>query len=431
VALHNLFILESFAWSSLLWLCAVLLSYSGLSWAILYVSYGKTGNFDVGILFLCLDVILVTLAIYASGGDKSWLVFLLILRIADQANTNFRRVFLLSHLSMLCYVLLLYYMAYGEQRTIAWPAESAKLLCMYGIHVYLALTARTAERFRQRTTTAVHVARELIQRLEEQSMQLAEAKTRAEEANRAKSAFVANMSHELRTPLNAIIGYSEMLQEEAVDQGLEAFLPDLRKIHTAGKQLLALIKDILDLSKIEAGKMEVTPEGCEVASIVCELETTIQPLVQKNANTLTVYMTDGLGTVWVDIAKLRQVMLNLLANACKFTEHGAITLHVSRELVRRVHWLVLSVTDTGVGMSPAQMKKLFQSFSQGDASTTRRYEGTGLGLAISRRLCQLMGGDISVESAVGIGSTFTVRVPVEAVAAGAETSQREVTAASP
>jgi signal transduction histidine kinase/DNA-binding response OmpR family regulator/HAMP domain-containing protein len=237
----------------------------------------------------------------------------------------------------------------------------------------------------------------------------------AEEANRAKSQFLANMSHELRTPLNAIIGYSEMLQEEAEDLGQTDFLPDFQKIHAAGKHLLALINDILDLSKIEAGRMDLYLETLDIPTMLQDVVTTIRPLVEKNVNTLTVYAADDLGAMRADLTKVRQSLFNLLSNACKFTQQGTIALAVAREIVDGGDWVTFRVSDTGIGMTSEQMARLFQPFSQADASTTRRYGGTGLGLAISRHFCQLMGGDITVESEVGRGSTFTIRLPAEVV----------------
>ena len=221
------------------------------------------------------------------------------------------------------------------------------------------------------------------------------------------------MSHELRTPLNAIIGYSEMLQEEAEDLGQEEFLPDLRNIHVAGKHLLSLINDILDLSKIEAGKMELYLEHFDVATMVRDTVATIQPLVEQNANKLQVDCQDDQSAMHADLTKVRQALFNLLSNACKFTDQGTITLSVSEEAINGSPWLRFRVSDTGIGMTPEQMDKLFQAFSQADASTTREYGGTGLGLAISRKFCQMMGGDITVESVFGEGSTFTIRLPAQ------------------
>jgi signal transduction histidine kinase len=229
-----------------------------------------------------------------------------------------------------------------------------------------------------------------------------------EEASGHKSEFLASMSHELRTPLNAIIGYSEMLQEEADDLGTEAFLPDLRKINAAGKHLLGLINDILDLSKIEAGKMDLFLETFSVPDLVRDVSAIVRPLVDKNANTLVVRAADDLGTMHADLTKVRQALFNLLSNAAKFTDHGTITLTAKRE---PDDWLTFAVSDTGIGMTDEQMGRLFEAFSQAEASTRTKYGGTGLGLAISRRFCRLMGGDITVESAPGRGSTFSVRLP--------------------
>jgi PAS domain S-box-containing protein len=233
----------------------------------------------------------------------------------------------------------------------------------------------------------------------------------SQDATRTKSAFLANMSHELRTPLNAIIGYSEMLEEELQERHLEELLPDLHKIHGAGKHLLRLINDILDISKIEAGKMELFLESFEVGALVREVASTIEPLVNSRQNRLQVRCTNDVGAMYADLTRVRQVLLNLLSNASKFTEGGTVALEVRRELEKGAPWLVFRVSDTGIGMGAEQIGKLFQAFSQADPSTTRKYGGTGLGLAISRQLCQKMGGEIAVESEVGRGSAFTVRLP--------------------
>ncbi len=233
----------------------------------------------------------------------------------------------------------------------------------------------------------------------------------AEEANRTKSAFLANMSHELRTPMNAIIGYSEMLIEEAEDLGQDSFVPDLKKIHAAGKHLLGLINDVLDLSKIEAGKMTLYLEEFAVSTMVNEVAATIQPLVEKNDNQLTVRCPADLGPMRADVTKVRQTLFNLLSNAAKFTHQGKITLTVEPATYKGARCLAFRVADSGIGMTPAQLEKLFQAFVQADASTTRKYGGTGLGLAISRRFCEMMGGDITVTSEVGKGTTFTAWIP--------------------
>jgi signal transduction histidine kinase/CheY-like chemotaxis protein len=252
---------------------------------------------------------------------------------------------------------------------------------------------------------------EMLVQIQQRDAELTVAKEAAEQANRTKSAFLANMSHELRTPLNAIIGYSEMLQEEAEDQDQPDFIPDLKKIHAAGKHLLALINDILDLSKIESGKMELYLETFDVPQLIRDVQSTILPLVERNANVLEVRIAPEVRSMHADVTRVRQVLFNLLSNASKFTEHGRISLDVAREAQGGTDWIIFGVTDTGIGLSPEQLGKLFQAFTQADASTSRKYGGTGLGLVISRRFCQIMGGDIGVTSEYAKGSCFTVRLP--------------------
>ncbi len=241
--------------------------------------------------------------------------------------------------------------------------------------------------------------------------EITEARREAEGANLAKSQFLANMSHELRTPLNAIIGYSEMLQEEAVDAAMDSFASDLGKIHSAGKHLLSLINDVLDLSKIEAGKMELFIESFEVDAMLDEVTATIAPLVEKNSNQLFVTRGDGLEVMHADLVKVRQMLLNLLSNACKFTENGTIGLEVRRMASPAGEQFAFIVRDSGIGMSDDQMARLFESFTQAEASTSRKYGGTGLGLALTRRFGEMMGGTVTVESEPGKGATFTVLLP--------------------
>lgn len=250
-----------------------------------------------------------------------------------------------------------------------------------------------------------------LQEAESQRELAQEAMAVAEEANRTKSRFLANMSHELRTPLNAIIGYSEILKEEAEDLNQDHFVPDLQRIRSAGKHLLALINDILDLSKIEAGKMELDVQDFDLRSLVDDVKTTIYPLASKNRNSLDVRVNGNLGKMRADETRVRQVLFNVLSNAAKFTKDGLISLQVMRRQDNGMDWVTFHVSDTGIGMTEEQISKIFEPFTQADASTGTKYGGTGLGLAISKKFCEMMGGKITVESEPGKGTEFKVILP--------------------
>jgi signal transduction histidine kinase len=384
---------------------AIVLGYSLGSWAILYAFFDRVRFANLGTVFLSIDVLAFLFAIYLTGADKSWLFFLLFIRTADQTNTNFRRALVFAHLSVALYALLLVELAFVEHRAIAWPVEIFKLLLLYGANLYIAMTARTAERVRNRMVSAIRLARDLVGQLQEQSRELDLARQEAEEASRVKSEFLANMSHEIRTPMNGILGLTDLTLDS---QLTPVQRENLTMVHASARSLLQIINDILDLSKIEAGRLAVEPIRFRLRE---RLAAGLRPLMfkagEKGLRFTTDVAVDVPDELVADWLRLQQVLTNLVGNAVKFTDRGSIAVAVGRQDGSdRAVVLQFTVSDTGIGIPPDRQGAIFEAFTQADGSTTRRYGGTGLGLTISSRLVAMMGGRLWVESEPARGTSF-------------------------
>jgi PAS domain S-box-containing protein len=572
VLLHNLFLSHSFSWPSFVHLVLIVVSYTLLSWLLLSLLYARVKLLDVGVFFLVADVFVWTVAIYFAGGEKSWLFFILMMRVADQVNTSFKRALSFAHLPVLSYGLMLLYISAVDQRWISWPAEATKMLYIYGANLYIALAARPAEQCRGRTAAAVRLARELILRLTEKSRQLEEAKVSwenlnhqndmilqaagegicgidgqgnttfvnpaavrltewqaeelvdkplhaflhyakpdgafypwaecpvyatlqhgtvrhgedevfwrkdgtsfpveytsspirergklvgavlvfrdisersrteemrlravvveainrrlekeiaerkqaelalsraketAEVATRAKSEFLAALSHELRTPLNVILGYSNLLAEGEFGSLTNEQDETLERIRRNAFELHDLITSVLDLSRLEAGRLPVNITEVQVAALLKELKAETQEAYRRLPLHFSWEVEGEFTPIYTDPQKLKVVLRNLIGNAVKFTPQGGITVKASA----KSGGVEVSVADTGVGIPPEALEIIFEPFRQADGTAAGQGKGVGLGLHIVKRLLELLGGTVGVESEVGRGSTFMVWVP--------------------
>ena len=400
------------------WLTTAMLLgvWAGVTWVAL-VAFLRRGR-DLTVWALAGDLVLWTAAVYLSGAEKSWLFFILVLRVSDQTQTTFRRAFNFAMLAVACYAGMLGWVVSVDGRTIDAPAALARLtfLCLAG--VYIALAARTAESRRLRLAGAIRMSRNLIRRMEEQSVELREAHTRAEEASAAKSEFVANMSHEMRTPLQGVLG---VLQLAIEDEQSEAKARRLETARRSAETLLSMIDDILDFSRIEARKLDLEPVYFSLRQMLGETMKALGVIAAGKRLTLSyLVQADVPDTVWGDPLRVRQILVNLVGNAVKFTREGEICVHVSRSQGK----IRFDVRDTGIGIAPALRERIFEPFTQADSSLSRRHGGAGLGLSIVVRLLEVMGGSVDVSSEQGAGSVFSFLLPLTADAVGSAPQRR-------
>ncbi|MEM9593977.1 MAG: ATP-binding protein, partial [Acidobacteriota bacterium] len=381
------------------------LAYCTLSWPILRASYRPGAAVDTGLVFLTLDLLLQIWAVYLTGADNSWLIVLLLFRTADQANTGFRRALFFALVSPLCYLGMLAYLVLGDGQAINWSAELTKVVLLFVGTLYLAVSSMGQDQRRQRTATAIRMARNLVRRLEVQSEELDEARRRAEVANEAKGQFLTNVSHELRTPMNAILGLSELvLSHSGLPPAVRSHLDMLRD---SAVEQMTVIDGVLDFAQLEAEELDLAPVDLDARGPVAEVMRRLAPRAAAKGLELVEGLDRPVPQVRADPVRLRQVLLHLAGNAVKFTDQGRVTVRGGVDSGGMVRF---EIEDTGQGF-PVDAASLFEPFTQADSSLTRRFGGTGIGLPLSQRLVHGMGGDLGVERAPGGGTVVWFTLP--------------------
>ena len=410
VFINNRYLLHEASLAPWIEITVILAIYCALSWVVLALLYDRV-RFDLSLAFLLIDLPVWTMAIYYGGAERSWLNFILFMRIADQTQTTFKRCLGFVVAATLCYASMLAWIILVDGRAISQSYMVAKLLFIALGGFYMALSARTSERRRANLAGSIRISRDLISRLETQSLELREAREQAEDASDAKSEFLANMSHEMRTPLHGILG---MLQLAIDSETSPDRVRQLQLVRRSAEALLSTIGDILDFSKIEARKLDLEPVYFSLREVVSDtLKSLALAAAEKELPLAFSIRPDVPERVWGDPLRLRQVLVNLIGNAIKFTRSGEIVVSLFlREPPEPESAVVFEVRDTGIGIDPAKRDEIFRPFAQADPSHARRYGGTGLGLAIASRLAEAMNGTIELESEPGTGSVFRLVAPL-------------------
>ncbi|MBS0449506.1 MAG: response regulator [Proteobacteria bacterium] len=404
------------------WLVGINLAYAAVAWVALQFGYGRTRRFDLNLFFLHVDLAFWLANLHQLERGQLFFAYLLLVRVVDQLGEGFKRALYFDHVAVLAYVAYSTWMAWHSPETARWPDRLSTAGTMYLLGIYLAMTGLVTERLRQRTRQAVRTARQLVDSLEQknaaleaQAIELEQARARAEEANIAKSQFLAVTSHEIRTPMNGILGTAELMMATPLTRTQQRYV---QTAHRSAMALLALIDDVLDLSRIEARRLTLTPTAIDLRSLAADAVDLVALTAGDKAVSVSGDVDQALPQrVLADPLRLRQLLVNLLHNAVKFTERGSVRLDIAVLEPAGDRRMRISVRDTGIGIAPDKLDTIFEAFTQVDASSTRRHGGSGLGLAIVRELTDLMGGRVSVESRLGIGSHFWVDLPLVEAAA--------------
>ena len=397
VLIHNYYISKAFSWQETSEFQVIAFSYAGISWLFLYLFFGKTGRFNLGLFFLIADFFVFALAVYFSGGQRSLLFFIFLIRVADQTNTHFKRVLVFSHIAVAVYGGLLLYLHYVEHEDIRLAYEIPKMLGLYLACIYISFTARTAERLRNRTTVAMKLARESIENLEAKSRELRDAKLKAEAGNLAKTEFLANINHEIRTPLNGIMGMIQLVQDSPLEKDQQEHLGLAGQ---SAEVLSGILNDILDFTKTDANSIVLENQSFDLRDLLNNVDETISPSAKDKGLEFRVDCASEVpDRLTGDRTRMRQIMVHLGRNAIKFTQEGGVMMRM--EIQEKTHESIslhFMVSDTGIGIPEERLEGVFDTFSQVDGSSTRKYGGAGLGLALASRIVEMMGGSIWVKS---------------------------------